>query len=162
MGRPFLEPPQAARRATSRLCSRTPLEPGDYQIVLRATTPDNLAATSLETAIVTVPDDEAGQVLALVDQPGAPSRLITVPEAKAPQEGESETQAEVATEPSATAPTGQGQPATAEKTAGRAGSGRHRGRRRKAGRGRAGGGTVTASHHSGGSRRFPLYRGGRD
>ena len=95
-----------------------PLEPGDYQIVLRATTPDNLAATSLETAIVTVPDDEAGQVLALVDQPGAPSRLITVPEAKAPQESESETQAELASEPSATAPTGQEQPATAEKPQG--------------------------------------------
>lgn len=62
-----------------------PLEPGDYQIVLRATTGDNVVATSLETAIVTVPDDETGQVLALVDKPGAPSRLITVPEAKAPQ-----------------------------------------------------------------------------
>ncbi|SEB94411.1 Nucleoid-associated protein YgaU, contains BON and LysM domains [Nitratireductor aquibiodomus] len=95
-----------------------PLEPGDYQIVLRATTPDNLAATSLETAIVTVPDDEAGQVLALVDQPGAPSRLITVPEAKAPQEGESETQAEVAPEPSAPAPAGQEPLATAEKPQG--------------------------------------------
>ncbi|EKF42926.1 peptidoglycan-binding LysM [Nitratireductor indicus C115] len=59
-----------------------PLAPGDYQIVLRATTQDNVAANSIETAIVTVPDNADGQVLALVDRPGAPSKLITVPEAQ--------------------------------------------------------------------------------
>lgn len=56
------------------------LKPGDYQIVLRSTTGDNVVATSTETAIVSVPDRDAGQVLALVEQPGAPSKLITVPE----------------------------------------------------------------------------------
>ncbi|MFC5583874.1 LysM peptidoglycan-binding domain-containing protein [Nitratireductor kimnyeongensis] len=89
-----------------------PLEPGDYQIVLRATTQENLAATSVETAIVTVPDSETGQVLALVDQPGAPSRLITVPEAKASGERE----AQIETEDSSDAePTSQKQ-AVAEAT----------------------------------------------
>jgi nucleoid-associated protein YgaU len=56
-----------------------PLKPGDYQIVLRATAPDNVVATSTETAVVSVPSDPGGQVLALVEEPGKPSQLITVP-----------------------------------------------------------------------------------
>ena len=32
-----------------------PLKPGDYQIVLRATAPDNVVAMSVETAVVSVP-----------------------------------------------------------------------------------------------------------
>jgi len=62
-----------------------PLKPGDYTIVLRATSPDNVVVTSEETAVVSVPDGAAGQVLALVEKPGAPSKLITVPEPAAPQ-----------------------------------------------------------------------------
>lgn len=57
-----------------------PLDPGDYQLVLRSTTDDGIAATSTETAVVSVPQEEGGQVLALVEQPGEPSKLITVPE----------------------------------------------------------------------------------
>ncbi|MEO5325490.1 LysM peptidoglycan-binding domain-containing protein [Mesorhizobium sp. CC13] len=60
-----------------------PLEPGDYQIVLRSTAPDNLVATSTETAVVSVPEQPGGQVLALVEEPGKPSQLITVPKAPA-------------------------------------------------------------------------------
>ncbi len=56
-----------------------PLKPGDYQIVLRATAPDNVVATSTETAVVSVPSDPNGQVLALVEEPGKPAQLITVP-----------------------------------------------------------------------------------
>lgn len=56
-----------------------PLKPGDYQLVLRATETDGRAATSLETAIVAVPETRDGQVLALVEEPGKPSRLITTP-----------------------------------------------------------------------------------
>lgn len=63
-----------------------PLKPGDYTIVLRSTTRDAIVATSTQTAIVSVPDNESGQVLALVEQPGAPSRLITVPEAATPKQ----------------------------------------------------------------------------
>jgi nucleoid-associated protein YgaU len=62
------------------------LEPGDYQIVLRSTTADNIVATSLETAIVSIPDTKEGQVLAIVEQPGAPARLITVPATEAAAE----------------------------------------------------------------------------
>lgn len=58
-----------------------PLAAGDYQIVLRSTTEENVVATSVETAIVSIPETADGQVLALVEEPGSPSRLITVPEA---------------------------------------------------------------------------------
>jgi len=57
-----------------------PLKPGDYQIVLRSTTPDNVVAMSTETAVVSIPDKPDGQVLALVEEPGKPAELITVPE----------------------------------------------------------------------------------
>ncbi len=65
-----------------------PLEPGDYQIVLRSTTPDNIVAMSLETAVVSVPETTDGQVLALVEEPGKPSELITVPTPTQPKAGE--------------------------------------------------------------------------
>jgi len=57
-----------------------PLKPGDHQIVLRSTNPDNVVSTSPETAVVSIPEAKSGQVLALVEQPGAPSKLISVPE----------------------------------------------------------------------------------
>lgn len=57
-----------------------PLKPGDHQIVLRSTNPDNVVSTSPETAVVSIPEARSGQVLALVEQPGAPSKLISVPE----------------------------------------------------------------------------------
>jgi nucleoid-associated protein YgaU len=56
-----------------------PLKPGDYQIVLRATQPGMIVMNSVETAVVSVPEKPDGQVLALVEQPGAPSKLITAP-----------------------------------------------------------------------------------
>ena len=67
-----------------------PLKPGDYQIVLRSTAPDNVVATSTETAVVSVPEQPGGQVLALVEEPGKPAELITVPkpaQAATPQTG---------------------------------------------------------------------------
>ncbi|MEX0955574.1 MAG: Ig-like domain-containing protein [Rhizobiaceae bacterium] len=63
-----------------------PLKPGDYTVVLRSTTKDNIVASSAQTAIIAVPETESGQVLALVEEPGAPSRLITVPTAPQPAE----------------------------------------------------------------------------
>jgi nucleoid-associated protein YgaU len=56
-----------------------PLKPGDYQLVLRSTTPANVVAMSKQTAVVSIPEHENGQVLALVESPGQPSKLITVP-----------------------------------------------------------------------------------
>lgn len=71
-----------------------PLKPGDYTIVLRSTTRDAIVATSSETAIVSIPEHPSGQVLALVEQPGAPSRLITVPEAPAQKQDRATSAAE--------------------------------------------------------------------
>ncbi len=62
-----------------------PLEPGDHQLVLRAGGAGADVATSAQTAIVSVPDSNSGQVLALVEEPGQASRLITKPEAPAQQ-----------------------------------------------------------------------------
>jgi len=73
-----------------------PLKPGDYQLELRSTMPDGTAMTSLETAIVSIPEVKTGQVLALVEQSGQPSRMITKPQAvepAAPTPGQTETAA---------------------------------------------------------------------
>lgn len=68
-----------------------PLKPGDHNIVLRATS-SNTVATSMETAIVSIPSAGSQEVVALVQQPGEPSRLISVPDIRskdepAPSEG---------------------------------------------------------------------------
>jgi nucleoid-associated protein YgaU len=65
-----------------------PLKPGNYQLVLRSTAPDKLVAMSKETAVVSVPERSDGQVLALVEAPGAPSKLITVPKPAPVKTGE--------------------------------------------------------------------------
>lgn len=57
-----------------------PLKPGDYQIVLRSTAPSGVVATSEQTAVVSVPEKADGQVLAMVEEPGKPAELLTVPE----------------------------------------------------------------------------------
>lgn len=63
-----------------------PLKPGDYQLTLRATTPDNVVVASGQTAVVSVPEKPDGQVLAMVEEPGKPAELMTVPEpAKQPE-----------------------------------------------------------------------------
>lgn len=65
-----------------------PLKAGDHQLVLRSTGADNNVATSAQTAIVSVPETRSGQVLALVEEPGQASRLITRPQAAPkPQQG---------------------------------------------------------------------------
>ncbi len=84
-----------------------PLKPGDYSLVLRATNPDGKSATSVETAIVSIPDQPNGQVLALVEEPGKPSRIITTPQAAKPEEV-----AAVTAEPLPAAPVEQEQAAT--------------------------------------------------
>lgn len=57
------------------------LKSGDYQLVLRATSGENSVATSQQTAILSVPATPEGQVLALVEEPGQASRMITTPQA---------------------------------------------------------------------------------
>ncbi|MCT8990890.1 LysM peptidoglycan-binding domain-containing protein [Chelativorans sp. SCAU2101] len=82
-----------------------PLKPGEHDIVLRATAPDNVVATSMETAIVSIPSAGSSEVVALVQQPGEPSRLISVP--NLPGKGPAQTENE-------SAPAASGKPAEPE------------------------------------------------
>ena len=77
-----------------------PLKPGDYTIALRSTTGDVVTA-SAQTAVVSVPKDAAGQVLAMVEEPGKPAELLTVPAPAAPAAGN---QAAAPAAPAAEAP----------------------------------------------------------
>ncbi|TGQ66719.1 LysM peptidoglycan-binding domain-containing protein [Mesorhizobium sp. M00.F.Ca.ET.186.01.1.1] len=58
-----------------------PLKPGDYTISLRSTT-GTVVTASVQTAVVSVPANAAGQVLAMVEEPGKPAELLTVPAAE--------------------------------------------------------------------------------
>ncbi len=80
-----------------------PLKPGDYQLVLRATGEDGTSANSAETATVSVPQQKDGQVLALVEEAGKPSRIITAPEPAqvAVQQDVAQADSSVATTPAA-------------------------------------------------------------
>ncbi|MBZ9795871.1 LysM peptidoglycan-binding domain-containing protein [Mesorhizobium sp. ES1-4] len=105
-----------------------PLKPGDYTIALRSTV-GTIVTASAQTAVVSVPANAAGQVLAMVEEPGKPAELLTVPapETKpAPATGEqaaapvTEAPATVAPAPAApamveakTAPAAEAVPATA-------------------------------------------------
>ncbi|TIP48000.1 Ig-like domain-containing protein [Mesorhizobium sp.] len=55
-----------------------PLKPGDYTIALRSMT-GNVVTPSAQTAIVSIPRSPAGQVLAMIEEPGKASELLTVP-----------------------------------------------------------------------------------
>ncbi|TSE12979.1 peptigoglycan-binding protein LysM, partial [Mesorhizobium intechi] len=55
-----------------------PLKPGDYTIALHSTV-GTVVTVSVQTAVVSVPKDAAGQVLAMVEEPGKPAELLTVP-----------------------------------------------------------------------------------
>ncbi|MER8567762.1 LysM peptidoglycan-binding domain-containing protein [Mesorhizobium sp. M0924] len=81
-----------------------PLKPGDYTIGLRATAGD-VVTPSVQTAVVSVPKDAAGQVLAMVEEPGKPAELLSVPapEPAAPAAGD-QAAAPAADAPAATAP----------------------------------------------------------
>jgi nucleoid-associated protein YgaU len=61
-----------------------PLKAGDYSMVLRTTNPDGKVATSVQTAIVAIPQDLKGEVLAMVEEPGKASRIINAPAAAKP------------------------------------------------------------------------------
>lgn len=80
-----------------------PLEPGDYQISLRATPPGGTPATSPETAVVSVPKTPDGQVLAMVEAPGKPAEIITAPKVDAPAVAAAPSTPPAAEQPSAAA-----------------------------------------------------------
>ncbi len=88
-----------------------PLAPGDYQLSLRSISGD-IVIQSEESAVVSVPETPDGEVLALVDPPGAPAELITVPDASAAPAAEGDTQ--VAAAPAAPEPATEEEDAAAE------------------------------------------------
>ena len=61
-----------------------PLKPGDYQMVLRSTVDGGAETLSQQTATISVPESQDGQVLAMVEQPGKPSELMAVPQPEKP------------------------------------------------------------------------------
>lgn len=58
-----------------------PLPAGDHQMVLRATGKDGKTVNSVETALVSVPKDKSGELLAMVTKPGEASRIMAMPTA---------------------------------------------------------------------------------
>jgi nucleoid-associated protein YgaU len=84
-----------------------PLKPGDYTITLRQTVGGTTVA-SAQTAVVSVPQSPTGQVLAMVEEPGKASQLITVPQAAtkaaASDQAAAAAQAPATTAPATTAP----------------------------------------------------------
>ncbi|MFZ2102921.1 MAG: peptigoglycan-binding protein LysM, partial [Oricola sp.] len=83
-----------------------PLAPGDYELVLRSTEQDGVVAMSTQTAIISVPEKgREGELLALVQEPGEPSRLINSPKPEAaPADQPAETVAATGTEVEPAAP----------------------------------------------------------
>ncbi|HWK13389.1 MAG TPA: LysM peptidoglycan-binding domain-containing protein [Rhizobiaceae bacterium] len=94
-----------------------PLAPGDYTLVLRATNPDGTVLTSLQSAIVSVPERENGEVLVMVEQPGEASKILTVPQPAQATPAPAQQDAAAAPAPAENAspqPPAGGQPAVAE------------------------------------------------
>lgn len=92
-----------------------PLKPGDYTITLRSTA-GGVAVASAQTAVVSVPQSPTGQVLAMVEEPGKPSELLTVPqpEAKPAAPAATDQAAAPAASATATAPTAAAPAATGQ------------------------------------------------
>ena len=66
-----------------------PLSPGEHSIALQATDGQGQATASRQTAIVSVPQDaKSGQVLAMIDSPDAPSRIVEMPKAEGTAESQ--------------------------------------------------------------------------
>ena len=58
-----------------------PLDSGDYQLTLKVEDEDGNALVSEETAVVSVPEEASGQLLAMITKPGKASRILAQPEA---------------------------------------------------------------------------------
>ena len=95
---------QAATGGDFAAIFENPLPPGDHQLTIRATGKDGKSVTSTEVATVSVPKDQAGELLAMVSKPGAASRVITAPGARLPGAAQADANAATNTETAANAP----------------------------------------------------------
>lgn len=64
----------------------TPLGAGDYQLTLRIVDENGAVLNSEEVATVSIPENESGELLAMVSRPGKASRIIAQPSAPEPAE----------------------------------------------------------------------------
>lgn len=64
----------------------TPLAAGDYQLKLRIVGENGAMLNSEEVATVSIPENESGELLAMVSRPGKASRIIAQPSAPEPAE----------------------------------------------------------------------------
>lgn len=88
----------------------TPLGAGDYQLTLRIVDENGAMLNSEEVATVSIPENESGELLAMVSRPGKASRIIAQPSAPEPAEPQTvaqdapvdETASETATAPDGT------------------------------------------------------------
>jgi nucleoid-associated protein YgaU len=56
-----------------------PLKPGDHTLVLKARKGD-LTVASVQTAIVSIPEKQDGDLLVMVEEPGKPAEILAAPE----------------------------------------------------------------------------------
>lgn len=70
-----------ADAAGSWAMTPAPLAPGDYELGLRIRTPDGREAVSDQTVTVSVPKPPSKDVVVVLNEPGAPSRVLARPEA---------------------------------------------------------------------------------
>ncbi|TPW32021.1 LysM peptidoglycan-binding domain-containing protein [Pararhizobium mangrovi] len=103
-----------------------PLKPGNYELRLRDSDDSGDSATSRESATISVPKDKNGDVLAMVNRPGAASDLLSVPTGKtlarsldgtAKQAGERNASDEAARETAASAANSRSAPSSGKSVA---------------------------------------------
>lgn len=70
---------QADGRGEWVIVLETPLEPGDIELTLTAMNPDGSAFNSVQSVSVSVPDQEGGQALVVLAEPGRASRVLQGP-----------------------------------------------------------------------------------
>ena len=93
-----------------------PLVPGSHQLTLRQTNPDGKATVSSQSAILSIPENESGEVLAMLEQPGQASQFLRLPQvassAAAPVAGPDASSAspDAVTQPAALGATAKGEP----------------------------------------------------
>lgn len=76
----------------------TPLTPGDHQVYLDVSMPDGRRARSAQTATISIPDGDDGELLAIITEPGQASELVNIPEPSSSGQVAQETQTAAATE----------------------------------------------------------------
>lgn len=92
----------------------TPLKPGTHEIYLQVAMPDGRTVRSEQTATISIPDGNDGDLLAIITEPGKPSEIIAAPQPSAPSQNEPQAETPAASangEVTAATPSGEAQAA---------------------------------------------------